>query len=300
MFVRHYGAQDPDERIMLINVDGTNERELLRTRSIVAPKWSPDGTNIAFSGKAQNSEESGLFVVPSDGVGPRLILGDLTGGPDWSPDSSTLVFGNNSPNLGGVELWKLDVATGTQTQLTFPPGDNVQDSSPVWSPDGTKVAFVRTWNYNGGYYDSDIYVVNSSGGDPVQMTDTSRGEERVDWQPLCNGACAYPTWEHGLETHERTLSLRLSRYLRGSGRLTVVDGLFECLRGQRIKVQRKIDGRWKVIERTIVDDTGRYEVALNSDWIPGSFVYRAVAANRTVGLYKNHTCGSARSNRVRR
>src|SRR5262245_59460041 len=78
-----------------------------------------------------------------------------------APDGQSFVF-----NLVG-HLFRLPVAGGTATQLTFGPH---YDSDPVFSPDGSRVAFVS--NRDGS--DGNIFILEISSGKISQL----RSEER--------------------------------------------------------------------------------------------------------------------------
>src|SRR5688500_7311098 len=77
-------------------------------------------------------------------------------------------------------------ADGTgQVNLINDPGtpDNVNDRDPVWSPDGTKIAFSRA---NQGHMN--VYVMNADGSGRVELTPgaaSGNGETGIDpnWSP---------------------------------------------------------------------------------------------------------------------
>jgi Tol biopolymer transport system component len=76
------------------------------------------------------------------------------GPPKISPDGSRAAVAKLEPDGVNAELWILDAA-GNATQFTFMPK---HQGSPVWSPDGSKIAFFS--NAEGVY---DIYVKPASG-----------------------------------------------------------------------------------------------------------------------------------------
>src|SRR6185503_9170858 len=54
-----------------------------------------------------------------------------------------------------------------------------QDRYPVWSPDGTKIAFGRkTFTVN-----SQIYVMNADGSNPTRITNNSAADSQPSWSP---------------------------------------------------------------------------------------------------------------------
>ena len=58
--------------------------------------------------------------------------------PAISPDGSAVVASRQDPETGGQDLWLYDAARGTRSRLTF---DGKLNQAPVWSPDGSHVAF---------------------------------------------------------------------------------------------------------------------------------------------------------------
>ncbi|MBI3998848.1 MAG: S9 family peptidase [Armatimonadetes bacterium] len=132
--------------------------------------WSPDGTQIAFTGKAPLAEKPAsdakiitrikhkldgegfwdnrykhIFVSPAFGGPARQITsGDYDHRePVWSPDGSRLAFiANRSENAdytNVADLWVTTLADGEVRRLTAGLGPI---SSPAWSPDGTMIAYL--------------------------------------------------------------------------------------------------------------------------------------------------------------
>ena len=75
---------------------------------------------------------------------------------DVSPDGETIVF----DMLG--DLYTLPIAGGEATRIT---SGRAIDIQPVWSPDGSRIAF--TSDRAGG---DNIWIVNADGSDPAQVT----------------------------------------------------------------------------------------------------------------------------------
>lgn len=79
-----------------------------------------------------------------------------------SPDGSVIAFCYKG------DIWTVPATGGSATRLT---SGEWYDSNPVWSPDGTKIAFAS--RRNGG---NDIYVMPSRGGSATRLTFNSAGE----------------------------------------------------------------------------------------------------------------------------
>ncbi|MFI3262068.1 MAG: S41 family peptidase [Rikenellaceae bacterium] len=82
--------------------------------------------------------------------------------PRISPDGKTIAFGYKG------DIFTVPVDGGRATQLTTNPA---HDSRPIWSLDGTKIAFSS--NREGNF---DIYLVDKDGGSPKQLTTHSANE----------------------------------------------------------------------------------------------------------------------------
>ncbi len=70
----------------------------------------------------------------------------------------------------------MNVDGSERTRLTEDPA---LDSSPCWSPDGERIAFVSFRHGN-----VDIYVMNVDGSDVVRITDDPAVDKDPVWSPL--------------------------------------------------------------------------------------------------------------------
>lgn len=122
------------------------------------PAWSPDGQDICLASRRGGSQA--LFLMDPT-VGDRLRLSKLTDDsgagaddqPSWSPDSQRIVFVSNR-RLGG-DAWDIVVINRDGSGRTELLTDGAMNQWPVFSPDGTKIAYQSNAAGN-----TDIYVLD--------------------------------------------------------------------------------------------------------------------------------------------
>lgn len=125
-----------DDEIFVVGSDGMDAVNITNDpANDWGPDWSPDGSTIVFNSDRDGGLR-GYFVNP-DGSNLRQVgVDQWFEYPAWSRDGTRIVFEGASGS--NYEVFVLDVRTGDVTQLTNSPGD---DSWPVWSPDGSMIAF---------------------------------------------------------------------------------------------------------------------------------------------------------------
>jgi TolB protein len=183
--------------IWVVNADGTNAHRLLRAPrpSLYQVDWSPFGNRFALT-------ELGWFlrvyVMDTNGKHLRAINpGPIVEAamPHWSPQGNRLAFmswptaapGDAESPMQEAEIWALDVNQGYAQRLTH---NTVIDSNPAWSPDGSRIVFLRGHGIETLFVGApekrshgEIYVMDADGTRVTRLTHNGVGEGSPAWQP---------------------------------------------------------------------------------------------------------------------
>jgi Protein kinase domain/WD40-like Beta Propeller Repeat len=131
----------PQGELWRANADGGEPVKLTSSPLRAAlPRWSPDGTRIAFAAHAPERPWQ-VHVMPAAG-GPLEVLGpEKMIDPGWTPDGRAIVMGMLSSEPGAIFEWDLE-----SRRMTIVPG-SYGLFSPRPSPDGRYLAAldVKTW-----------------------------------------------------------------------------------------------------------------------------------------------------------
>jgi Tol biopolymer transport system component len=100
----------------------------------------------------------------------------------WTPDSRKLAIVDKYAPDNPMSIFLLDPATGERKQLTFPPPKALGDSAPSFSPDGSSIAFIRTFSLAV----TDIFIVPVAGGEPRRLTHDGRRIFGMVWDRTAN------------------------------------------------------------------------------------------------------------------
>ncbi len=159
---------DPNNDIWIYELErGVRTRLTTNAQVLPSPLWSPDGSEIAFTGGAALAQTPDYVVstVPSFGAGEKKVVFRSTvrvETTDWSRDGRYLLYDRG--NIGATDIWAVALAQPDKpfalVQTPF------VDTGGVFSPDGRWVAYVSmqtgTW---------EIFVTAfPAGGAPYQVS----------------------------------------------------------------------------------------------------------------------------------
>ena len=143
------------------------------------PRWSPDGSQIAFTG-GPPGKPAQVFLIPAAGGDPeQLTSGDVgSGDATWSGDGNSLAYAGPWAIDSKIPLQIIDLNT---RKVTVVP-DSAGLFSPRWSPDG-KYLLAGTTDYKR------FMLYDFSLRSWQQLTKSPIGVGYPNWTP--DGKCVY-------------------------------------------------------------------------------------------------------------
>ena len=207
-----------DTDVWMVSWDGQQQIQITSTpEGESSPRWSPDGTYLAFLSSRQGAKAAQVWLLNRAG-GEAAKLTDIKGGVSeyaWSPDSKRLVLVVDDPDPSEADTdkdkdkkdaepktpkpivvnryqFKADVKgylRGERSHLQLfdiaakkaePLTSGVFDEeSPAWSPDGSQVAFIR--RHGDGDVDKapnhDLFVIEARTGAKEKRLTTTAADE---------------------------------------------------------------------------------------------------------------------------
>ncbi|NJN67167.1 MAG: hypothetical protein HC884_10875 [Chloroflexaceae bacterium] len=123
---------------------GTAERLPIHYVQHSVPRFSPDGTLLAFTSYRTGSGDIYVFPVSGGEVRQLTCHSGFCSVEDWSADGKHLYFTTGREQLGGEEIYSVSLTGGTPALILAEPHETLEHVSA--SPDGRTLAFNTTHN----------------------------------------------------------------------------------------------------------------------------------------------------------
>ena len=176
--------------LRVMAADGSGDRRLFNgdpagCLKVARASWSQADPNLLVISCEVGEDNVALLVVGMDGrLIRRLDAGtDIVGEFALSPDGQTVVYSaTDNPKLAGGALFTLPIiGTGAPKELTD--SEDSIDDDPVWSPDGTQIAFRRRIPNGTNQGNFDVFVIAPDGSGLRPIATTPAQDFKPSWSP---------------------------------------------------------------------------------------------------------------------
>ena len=151
-------------------------------------------TRIAFMSTRNVDWDAEIYLMTPDGEQIRRLTEQPKADtePAWSPDGKRITFVSyrdlkRIPERGVIrgEIYVMN-ADGTNP-INLTRSAERADKISTWSPDGKRIAFTSAELFDGHtLVNSDIFVMDVDGGDPINITNHDALDQTPDWSPNGN------------------------------------------------------------------------------------------------------------------
>ncbi len=147
-------------QIFIMNANGKNQKAVTDDAELdhYNPQWSPDGKRLVYYSEMGDNKDQ-IWTIGPDGSNPTLLTNNIGHNifPSFHPNGK-IVFVSTRDDVRGL------ICT------IEPDGSNLEIRKGIsvnyirYSPDGKKIAYIT-----GRFPNSDIYIANADGSDPVKL-----------------------------------------------------------------------------------------------------------------------------------
>lgn len=258
----------------------------------VFPAWSPDGTRITFASDRAETNNLDVYVMNADGTGVTRLT-NAPGedrGTSWTSDGQTIVFHSSrdrdathtfdvfTMNPDGTDQTKIF----TNGSAAYVCGDSTNGTivfNSTGDPLGTNPSNGTNPTTGAPILDFEIFTMNMTGGDLVQVTNNSVLDSGPKWSPDCSTISYNSTDTTSLDVH------RVNADGTGDVNLTNTPGIFDAFSawspdGTLIVFSSNRDVNFEIYTMNATDGsnvtrltfTGLGEADLRADWGTGQIL----------------------------
>jgi eukaryotic-like serine/threonine-protein kinase len=204
------------------------------------------GSSAATGGRAGATNSQFNWAAEKETAGALAVEPGSYGEMDLSPDGRLIAITRQDGGAATADIWVIDWAKTVSHRVTLGAGDSI---NPVWSPDGTRIAFT---SYRKG--NADIYVRNANAvGDETPIVESAANESVEDWSR--DGK--YLAFMYGRDAFQDIYALPFESGKPGKP-FAVVEGQY-----QKNEPQFSKDGKW-LAYTSDENEPGKFQVYVTS------------------------------------
>ena len=214
--------------------------------------WFPDGTRLLVT-RAEQAGKASLWSISVFGGSPRHLADDASGG-SLSPDGSRIAFRRGSLTYDGRwgrEEWVMRSDGTDLVKCATAKSDDSQVGVPTWSPDGKRIAYIRSiWAYDART--SSVEVNEWQAANAGTLFSDSRLSPALHWLP--DGRLIYA---FGSTQNQQDSSLWVTS-LRKAAKLS--------------SLPKRIMGGHGWISQVTATADGKKVLFLRGNWLPSVYI----------------------------
>jgi TolB protein len=176
VFSKEYTGTDGNPRLYAHTIADEIHQQQRNLRGVARTKltFTSDRNRERLAGPVENRDVKEIYIADYDGANSRRLTTSrqLNINPSWSPDARAVAYTSYVPV---PDIFISYLYRGVRENPTKRQGSNFL---PVFSPDGTRMAFMSNRDGN-----PEIYVMNVDGSGVRRLTNHPAGDSSPTWSP---------------------------------------------------------------------------------------------------------------------